>query len=127
VWQPDRGFDRFELVVAADGSVVAEGPAGADRRDSASLGWMLVLHDRILEVISRGLRFADEVWRAIDTRHDIAQAFLGAAVTRANGKSYSFVEPISRVSMGSSMGLPDVIVVPTEPLLVRREDVTAPE
>lgn len=127
VWQPDRGFDRYELVVAADGSVVAEGPAGADRRDPASLGWMVVLHDRIPEVISQGLRFVDEVWRAIDTRRDITQAFLGASVTRAKGKSYSFVEPIGRVSMGSSMGLPDVIVVPAEPLLVRREDLMAPE
>jgi hypothetical protein len=92
-----------------------------------SLGWMVVLHDRLPEVISQALRFTEEVWRALDARRDIDQTYLGAAVDRANGKSYSFQVPQGRVSMGSSMGLPELIVVPDEPLLVRRQDLTSPE
>ena len=126
-WTPSRGSDRLLAMVAADGSVVAEGTAGADRGDATSLGWMVVLHDRLPGVISTALRFADEVWRALDARRDIGQTYLGVAVDRANGKSYSFHEPEGRVSMGTSMGLPELIVVPDGPLLVRREDLTSAE
>jgi hypothetical protein len=126
-WTPSRGFDRLQALVATDGSVVAEGTAGAPRGDMTSLGWMVVLHDRLPEVISQALRFTEEVWRALDARRDIDQTYLGAAVDRANGKSYSFQVPQGRVSMGSSMGLPELIVVPDEPLLVRRQDLTSPE
>lgn len=126
-WTPSRGFDRLGAIVAADGSVVAEGVAGADRGDATSLGWMVVMHDRLPEIIGRALRFTDVLWRTLDARRDIGQAYLGAAIDRANGKSYSFHEPQGRVSMGMSMGLPQLIVVPDEPLLVRREDLTSPD
>ena len=57
---------------------------------------------------------------AIDTRGDVDQMLLSAAVSGANGKSYSFEEPGNRVSMGSSHSVPDLVVVPAQPLLVRR-------
>jgi hypothetical protein len=88
---------------------------------------MVVMHDRIPEAISQGLRFTEAVWRAIDTRGDIEQVLHVAAVSGANGKSYSFEEPVNRVSMGSSQSLPDLIVVPAQPLLVRRQDLTRPD
>jgi hypothetical protein len=84
----------------------------------------LKLHDRIPEAVSLGLRFTEEVWRALDARGDIDQVLLPSAVSGANGKSYSFEEPGNRISMGSSHSLPDLIVVPAQPLLVRRRDLT---
>jgi hypothetical protein len=126
-YAPGRGFDQFEVIVGSDGAVTAEGPVGGRRDATASLGWMVVMHDRIPEVVSQGLRFTEAVWRAIDTRGDIDQVLLAAAVSGANGKSYSFAEPGNRVSMGSSQSVPDVIVVPRHPLLVRRQDLTLPD
>jgi hypothetical protein len=126
-YAPGRGFEQFEVVVGADGAVIAEGPVGGSRDATASLGWMVVMHDRIPGAVSQGLRFTEAVWHAIDTRGDIDQVLLAAAVSGANGKSYSFEEPGNRVSMGSSHSVPDLIVVPAQPLLVRRQDLTLPE
>jgi hypothetical protein len=92
-YAPGRGFEQFEVVVGADGAVIAEGPVGGSRDATASLGWMVVMHDRIPGAVSQGLRFTEAVWHAIDTRGDIDQVLLAAAVSGANGKSYSFEEP----------------------------------
>jgi hypothetical protein len=113
--------------VGVDGAVIAEGPVSGRRDATASLGWMVVLHDRIPEAVSQGLRFTEAVWRALDARGDIDQVLLASAVSGANGKSYSFEEPGSRVSMGSSQSLADLIVVPAQPLLIRRRDLTLPD
>jgi hypothetical protein len=126
-YAPGRGFDQFEVIVGADGAVMAEGSVSGRRGATGSLGWIVVMHDRIPDAVSQGLRFTEAVWRAIDTRGDIDRVLLAAAVSRANGKSYSFEEPGSRVSMGSSNSLPDLIVVPAQPLLVRRQDMTLPD
>lgn len=126
-YAPGRGFDQFEVIVGADGAVMAEGPVSGRRDATGSLGWMVVMHDRIPEAVSQGLRFTEAVWRAIDTRGDIDQVLHAAAVSGANGKSYSFEEPVNRISMGSSQSLPDLIVVPAQPLLVRRQDLTLPD
>ncbi len=126
-YAPGRGFEQFEVIVGADGAVIAERPVGGRRDATGSLGWMVVMHDRIPSAVSQGLRFTEAVWRAIDTRSDIVQVLLAAAVSGANGKSYSFQEPGNRVSMGSSHSLQDLIVVPTQPLLVRRQDPTLPD
>ena len=126
-WAPGRGFDRLQACVATDGSVTAEGTAGADRDNPGSLGWMVVLHDRLPIVINQALQFTDEVWRTLDTRRDIRQTYLGAAVGRVDGKSYSFQQPQGRVSTPFSTGLGDPMIVPDEPLLVRREDLTNAE
>jgi hypothetical protein len=115
------------VIVGADGAVMAEGPVGGRRDATGSLGWMVVMHDRIPEAVSQGLRFTEAVWRAIDTRGDIDRVLLAAAVSGANGKSYSFEEPVNRVSLGSSQSLPDLIVVPAQSLLVRRQDLTLPD
>jgi hypothetical protein len=48
------------------------------------------MHDRIPGAVSQGLRFTEAVWHAIDTRGDIDQVLLAAAVSGATGKSYSF-------------------------------------
>jgi uncharacterized protein DUF4062 len=123
-YAPGRGFDQFEVIVGADGAVMAEAPVGGRRDATASLGWMVVMHDRIPEAVFLGLRFTEEVWRALDARGEIDQVLLASAVSGANGKSYSFEEPGNRVSMGSSHSLPDLIVVPAQALLVRRGDPT---
>jgi hypothetical protein len=103
------------------------GAGWRQQRCHASLGWMVVMDDRIPGAVSQGLRFTEAVWHAIDTRGDIDQVLLSAAVSGAHGKSYSFEEPGNRVSMGSSHSVPDLIVVPAHPLLVRRQDLTLPE
>jgi hypothetical protein len=88
---------------------------------------MVVLHDRLPIVINQALQFTDEVWRTLDTRRDIRQTYLGAAVGRVDGKSYSFQQPQGRVSTPFSTGLGDPVIVPDEPLLVRREGLTNAE
>lgn len=126
-YAPGRGFDQFQVIVGADGAVMAEGPVSGRRDATGSLGWMVVMHDRIPEAVSQGLRFTEAVWRAIDARGDIERVLLAAAVSGANGKSYGFEEPGNRISMGSSNSLPDLIVVPAQPLLVRCQDMTLPD
>ena len=93
----------------------------------ASLGWMVIMHDRIPGAVSQQLRFTEAVWQTLDTRGDIDQVLLTAAVSGANGKNYSFEEPGDRINMGSSHLVPDLIVIPAQPVLVRRQDLTLPE
>lgn len=126
VYEPGRGFDQFEVIVGADGAVMTEGPVGGGDTSPGSLGWMVVMHDRIPEVIARGLAFTEEAWRTIDTRGEIDQVFVGAAIANANSKTYSFHEPGGRVST-SMHGLPELLVVPDAPLLLRRQDLLRPE
>lgn len=85
------------------------------------------MHDRIPDAVLAGLHFAEEVWRLLDTRGEINQVLLAAAVPGANSKAYSFQEPGNRVSQGGMHGLPELLVVPAEPLLVRRQDLTLGE
>jgi hypothetical protein len=70
--------------------------------------------------LAADVRSAERSWLENGVLH-------AAAVSGANGKSYSFEEPGNRVSRGSSQSLPDLIVVPAQPLLVRRQDVMLPD
>jgi hypothetical protein len=118
-YTPESAFEQHELVIGADGAVVSEAGVGGTSR---FMGNMVLMHDRISEAIARGLRFTSEVWRTLDTRSDINQLLLAAAVPAANSKAYSFQEPGNSVSQGGLHGLPELLVVPAEPLLVRRQD-----
>jgi hypothetical protein len=118
-YTPESAFEQHELVIGADGAVVSETGVGGTAR---FMGHMVVMHDRIPEAVTRGLRFTAEVWGTLDTRSDIGQFLLAAAIPAANSKAYSFREPGNSVSQGGLHGLPDLLVVPAEPLVVRRQD-----
>jgi hypothetical protein len=118
-YAPASGFDQLELIIGADGAVVTEAGVGGSSR---MIGSMVLMHDRIPDAVLAGLRFAEEAWRLLDTRGEIKQVLLAAAVPGANSKAYSFQEPGNSVSQGGLHGLPELLVVPAQPLLVRRQD-----
>ena len=120
----DTGFDHLELIIGADGAIVTEAGVGGTSR---MMGQMVVMHDRIPDAIAQGLRFAEEIWRLLDTRHEITQVLLTAAVPGANSKAYSFHEPGNSVTQGGLHSLPTLLIVPAEPLFVRRQDLTLNE
>jgi hypothetical protein len=105
------GFDQLELTVGADGAVVTEAEICGTSR---MMGSMVVMHGRILAAIQAGLRFAEDVWRLLDTRNEITQVLVAAAVTSANTKA-------------GLHGLPELLIVPAQPLLVRRQDLRQEE
>ena len=119
-----RGWEQLTLTVGADGAVLAEGPVGGQGQ---FFGTSIVLHDRVPEVIQRSLHFAQAVWQTIDRRDEVAQVFVAIAVPEAGQKIYALVEPGNQLSMGGYGRLPQVLVAPEPPLLVRRQDLLAPE
>ncbi len=116
------GFDQLELIIGADGAVVTEASVGGT---SQMLGSIVVMHDRVLDAIQSGMRFSDAAWQLLDTRKEINQVLLAAAIPNANSKAYSFQEPGNTVSQGGLHGLPELLAVPVQPLLVRRQDLTS--
>jgi hypothetical protein len=114
--------ETLNLIVGFDGSVVGEGEVGGD---AMGLGGMMVRADRARSVITRTAEFAQRVWEAIDTRDEIRNILLAAAVPEAEHKSWVEHDPGNSMSMPMSM--PHVLIAPEQPLRARRADLGQPE
>lgn len=114
--------DTLNLLVGFDGSVVGEGDVGGD---AMALGGMMVRADRAREVIARTAEFAQRAWQAIDTRDEVRNILLAAAVPEAEHKSWVEHDPGNSMSMPMSM--PHVLIAPEQPLRARRADLDQPE
>ena len=73
---------------------------------------------------ARTAEFAQRVWQAIDTRDEIRNILLAAAVPEAEHKSWVEHDPGSSMSMPMSM--PHVLIAPEQPLRARRADLDQP-
>ncbi len=120
--QSGRGGETLHLVVGFDGSVVGEGPVGGDQM---GFGGMLVMADRAREVLARTAAFAQAVWQRIDTRDEVRQVLLVAAVPEAQQKSYADRDPGR--SLGMSGSTPPILIAPEQPMATRRGDLARPE
>lgn len=77
--------EALNLIVGLDGSVVGEGPVGGDQM---GFGGMVVRADRARDVIDRTAVFAQRVWQVIDTRDEVRNVLLAAAVPEAEHKTW---------------------------------------
>jgi hypothetical protein len=111
----------LSLIVGFDGSVVGEGEVGGD---AMGLGGMMVRADRARDVITRTGEFAQRVWHAIDTRDEVRNILLAAAVPEAEHKSWVEHDPGNSMSMPMSM--PHLLIAPEQPLRARRADLDQP-
>ena len=111
--------------MSGDGAVVAEADVAGQ---GEHFGGRVLDHARVGSVIERALIYALRVWQQIDRRDQIDQVFLALAVPGASQKVYAMVEPGNRLAMGGMFsGMPDPLVVPEPPLLVRRADLDRQE
>lgn len=117
-------WEQLAMLVGSDGAVVAEGPVGGSGQ---FFGGMMVMHDRVLEVIERSLRFAELVWQRIDTRDEVQQVLVKTALPEAAQKVYALAEPGNRMTAGGLGKLPNILIVPQTPLVLRRQDLGRPE
>jgi hypothetical protein len=121
-----HGWEQPHMRITRGGAVVAEGPVGGDERGSFS--GSLVMADRVTEVIERSATFAESVWTRIDGTDEVRQVLVVVVVPGAQGKVYAVTE-VSGNSMrlGGSFSMPDLLIAPEQPLLVRREDLGRPD
>ena len=113
--------ETLNLVVGLDGSVVGEGEVGGDQ---IGLGGMMVRADRAREVIAQTAEFAQRVWQVIDTRDEVRNILLVAAVPEAEHKSWVDHDPGN--SMSVPMSMPHVLIAPEQPLSARSADLDQP-
>jgi hypothetical protein len=117
--QGSRGGETQHLIVGFDGAVVGEGSVAGDQ---IGFGGMVVLAHRVREVMERTAAFAEQAWQLIDSRDELRQVLLVAAVPEAEHKTYADVEPGSSLSMPMSM--PHTLIAPEQPITVRRADLS---
>lgn len=119
----ERGWEDPHLRVTRNGAILAEGAVGAQR---GSFAGSQVVADRVVEVISRGAAFAERVWSRIDRRDEVRQVLALVAVPGAQGKVYAPREPTGNtLQMGHSFSMPNLLIAPEPPLLLRREDLAS--
>jgi hypothetical protein len=119
----ERGWEDPHLRVTRNGAILAEGAVGAQR---GSLAGSQVVADRVVEVISRGAAFAERVWSRIDRRDEVRQVLALVVVPGAQGKVYAPREPTGNtLQMGHSFSMPNLLIAPEPPLLLRREDLAS--
>ena len=116
----ERGWENPHLRVTRRGAILAEGAVGASQGSHAG---SLVLAERVIEVISRSAAFAEQVWARIDRRDEVRQVLAVVAVPGAQGKVYAPRELTGNtLRLGHTFSMPNLLVAPDPPLLVRRED-----
>lgn len=112
-----RGFEDLALLVGFHGAIVAEGAVGGD---DLGFGSSVVMADRSRDVLERAVRFAELAWQRIDARDEVRELAVVMAVPEAEHKLYA-LEPVGS-SMRMPMSMPHLLVVPAEPLRVRRAE-----
>jgi hypothetical protein len=113
----ESDWDTLRFLVGADGAIVAEGGVSDGDRHLAG---MVVAADRLVELVERGQRFALAVWERIDSGHDVREAALALAVPDASHKVYAEAPVGGSISV--PIGLPQVVVAPEPPRLIKRDD-----
>ena len=116
------GTDAVEWTVPQaeirrDGSLVVTGSVAV----TGTTGFSLVDPALLEEFIQRAGRFAQLAWNRIDTRGEISQVAVAAAIPEANHKGFGAPSG-STMTMGM-MSLPDTIVAPDPPEVVPRPQV----
>jgi hypothetical protein len=121
----ERGWENPYLRVTRHGAILAEGVVGASQ---GSFAGSQVVAERVIEVISRSAALAEQVWARIDRRDDVRQVLALVAVPSAQGKVYVTRELTGNtLQMGHTFSMPNLLVAPDQPLLVRREDLASPD
>jgi len=121
----ERGWENPHLRVTRNGAILAEGAVGASQ---GSFAGSQVVADRVVEVVGRSAAFAESIWSRIDRRDEVRQVLALVAVSGAQGKVYAPRELTgSTLQMGHTFSMPNLLIAPDQPLLVRREDLASAE
>lgn len=115
-------WEELNIIVGHDGAIAGEGSVSGDQSNHG-FGGMVVMADRARDVIRRSLAFAELAWKRIDQRDEVRQVLVAAAVPNAEQKSYATQAPGNTMSMAMSM--PELLVVPPAPLVLRRADLAS--
>jgi hypothetical protein len=113
-----RAFESPRAIVGPDGAIVAEASVAGE----GMLGGSVIEGPKVRAVAEQATEFAAQVWQRIDSRDEVRDVLVLAAVPEPEHKVFSdtaFSE--SSLQMGSS-STPAVLVAPSEPLVVRRAD-----
>jgi hypothetical protein len=103
--------------IRRDGSLVVTGSVAL----AGTTGFSLVDPALLEEFIRRAGRFAQLVWNRIDSRGEISQVAVAAAIPEANHKGFG--TPSGSTVTTGVMSLPDTIVAPDPPEVVPRRQV----
>jgi hypothetical protein len=115
-----RGYEQLRLLVATDGSIVAEGEIASTSDFFRS---SVVEASRLTTVIRESCWFAACAWKRVDRRDDIRQVATTVVIPDASMKVFSD-EAFrgSSLSLGSFAASASVIMAPDPARVVRRED-----
>jgi hypothetical protein len=109
------------VAVAPDGAITCEVDIGGDDQ----LGGMRVDPDRLGAGVRSVGEFGLRVWERIDRREAVQQVAVAVAIPEAQHKVFGLPTGTTGSSMG--MSLPNLVVVPEPPIVVRRGEVAGDE
>lgn len=106
--------------VGSDGAVVCEFSVAGDDK---FFGSSRIVPDRLRDGIVAAGTLALDVWSGIDEREEVQQVAVSVAIPEAQHKVFGVGSNSSSISMGS--GLPQLVVVPSPAVVVRRGEVAS--
>ncbi len=110
------------IAIAADGAVVTTVDVAGDDQ----FGSMRVDPTRLEDGIRRSGEFARAVWAALDEGEDVQQVAVAVGIPEAQHKVFGVSTGSDSISMGS-FGMPQTVLVPEPPAVIRRADVGGAE
>ncbi len=109
--------DSPAVMVGADGAVMCEVDVAGDDQFGSSR----VDPDRLRAGVTAAGAFALDVWAQIDEREEVQQVAVTLSIPEAQHKVFGAATHKNTLSMG--WRLPQVVAVPSPPLIVRRAEV----
>lgn len=120
-----RSDNIVAIEVGNDGAILVEAGVGGD---DPSFGTSRVDPERLETLIAATADYAVAVWREVDARNDVQQVAATIGIPNASGKVFGRpARQSSSFSFGGSTSLPQTIIAPDPPTVLRRVDLTAAE
>jgi Domain of unknown function (DUF4062) len=111
------------LSVGRKGEIVAEARVGGE----GDFGFSLVVPERIRAAVEAAAAFAESVWQRIDQRGEVQAVAVTLAVPDAQMKNWGAGQRGNSMSFAGTFRMPEIVVAPQPPLVVRRQDLGRPE
>lgn len=109
----------IRIAVATDGAVVITASVAGE---GGNFGSMHIDPHRLQALLEAASDFAARAFDLLDGHQDVQQLALVVAILGANGRLFGRPVSSNSMSLGGSHSLPQIVVAPEPPVIVRRVD-----